>query len=274
MIKVDLWGRMGNQMFQYAFALSTAKKLKTQFLIAPTEQFELLKYFKLDPFTRFCYCKLFFRAYCRIVNRINTVDLISQIDEGTVLLKNNSSYRGFFQSENFFVESREEVKSKLVLKNKWINKFLNQYGTLFASDKQNIVMHFRRTDYSLLGSDVNGGSDMRLPMTYYDNCLRLIDNIQDYRIICISDDIAFVKDYYKEKTDYFFFSNTAIIDFQMILNADIAIIANSSFSWWAAYLNKKKDRIIYAPKNWLGFKVNQELPADVIPLHFESIYVL
>ena len=273
MIKVDLWGRMGNQMFQYAFALNTARKFNTKFLIAPTEQFELLKYFKLDLFTRFCYSNLFFRVYDRLVSRLNTSDLISQIDEGAVLLKNNTSYRGFFQSEKFFSESKEQIKAKFELKKKWINQFSIEHGNLFAHDKKNIVMHFRRTDYSLLGSEANGGSDMRLPMTYYDNCLKLIENIQDYRIICISDDITFVKDYYKEKTDYLFFSNTAIIDFQMILNADIAIIANSSFSWWAAYLNQRNCRIIYAPKNWLGFKVNQELPVDVIPLHFESINV-
>lgn len=273
MVKVDLWGRMGNQMFQYAFALDTARKFKSFFLIAPTEKFELTKYFRLDFFTRLCYSTIFFKLYNKIVYRLCNTELISQINEGSVSLKNNVSYRGFFQSENFFLESKAEVKSKLVLRRKWRLQFLNEYGNLFTQDKKNIVMHFRRTDYQFFGDDSYGGLDMCLPMSYYDNCLNLIENLNDYRIICISDDLEFVKDYYKEKTNYLFFSNDAIIDFQFILNANIAIIANSSFSWWAAYLNDRTDKIVYAPEFWLGFKVNQEIPSKIIPKDFKSVNV-
>lgn len=273
MIKVDLWGRMGNQMFQYAFAINTARKFKTIFFITPTESFELTKYFKLDFLTHFYYSKLIFKLYCKIVYRLYNNELISQINEDSVSLKNNVNYKGFFQSENFFFESRKEVKNKLVLKKKWRSQFLKEYSSLFSNGKKNIIMHFRRTDYQFLGDESYGGLDMRLPMSYYDNCLNLIENLDDYRIICISDDLEFVKKYYEKKTNYLFFSNDAIIDFQFILNADIAIIANSSFSWWAAYLNNKTNKIIYAPEFWLGFKVNQEIPAKIIPKDFKSVNV-
>lgn len=273
MIKVDLWGRMGNQMFQYAFAINTARKFKTIFFIAPTEPFELTKYFKLDFFTHFCYTNSFFKLYCKIVHRLCNNELISQINEGNVSLKNNVSYRGFFQSENFFLESHEEVKSRLVLKKKWKLQFVKEYGALFAEDKKNIVMHFRRTDYVLHGDESYGGQNMCLPMSYYDNCLSLIKKLNEYQVICISDDLDFVKDYYKDRNDYLFLANDAIIDFQFILNADIAVIANSSFSWWAAYLNSKKNKIVYAPEYWFGFKVNQEIPANIIPKDFKSVNV-
>ena len=65
--------------------------------------------------------------------------------------------------------------------------------------------------------------------------------------------------------------NSEIIDFQLIMNADIAIIANSSFSWWAAYLNAKEHKIVYAPKYWLGFKVDKEIPEKIMSVNWNWI---
>lgn len=272
MIKVDLWGRMGNQMFQYAFAIATARKLQTKFIIAPTEKFELTKYFELDPVTNFLYSATFFKLYKRIVHRFCASESIFQIKEKEVTLKNHARYRGFFQSEDFFQASVDEVKRRFIIKKHLKSQFQDKYGKLF-SDNKTIVMHFRRTDYILHGDESYGGQDMSLPMKYYDNCLALINDVSDYQIICISDDIVFVKEHYKDKSKYLFLENDAIIDFQLILNADIAIIANSSFSWWAAYLNQKLNKVIYAPKFWLGFKINDEIPDKVIPNSFQAVNV-
>ncbi|MDG2432910.1 alpha-1,2-fucosyltransferase [Flavobacterium sp.] len=272
MIKVDLWGRMGNQMFQYAFAIATARKLQTKFIIAPTQKFELTKYFVLDPLTNFLYSSFFCKLYARVAHRMCAYETIFQIKEKEVMLKDQVRYRGFFQSENFFQTSVDEVKKRLVIKKRLRAQFQEKYGKLF-SDNKTIVMHFRRTDYISHGDESYGGQDMSLPMKYYDNCLQLINDVCDYQIICISDDIVFVKEYYKYKSNYLFLENDAIIDFQLILNADIAIIANSSFSWWAAYLNEKVNKVIYAPKFWLGFKIKDEIPADVIPNDFQAVNV-
>ena len=272
MIKVDLWGRMGNQMFQYAFAIATARKLQTKFIIAPTEKFELTKYFELDPVTNFLYSPILLKVYERIAPRVYTNETIFQIKEKEVLLKDQARYRGFFQSQDFFQVSVDEVKKRFVINRYFRSQFQEKYGKLF-NDSKTIVMHFRRTDYQLLGDDSYGGHDMRLPMAYYDNCLKLVEKIEDYIIICISDDVNFVKEYYHDKSNYLFLENDAIIDFQLILNADIAIIANSSFSWWAAYLNMKSNKVVYAPQFWLGFKINEEIPAGIIPNSFIEVNV-
>jgi len=62
-----------------------------------------------------------------------------------------------------------------------------------------------------------------------------------------------------------FANNDMITDFQIIMNADACIISNSSFAWWAAYLNSKKDKKIYCPEHWLGFKIKREYPENIIP---------
>ena len=272
MIKVDLWGRMGNQMFQYAFATATARKLQTKFIIAPTQKFELTKYFELDPVTNFLYSSFFYKLYARVAHKLCSKETILQKEECETALKNNVNYKGFFQSESFFVDSINQVVKCFVIKDKWRMQFQKQYGKLFSNNKT-IVMHFRKTDYQFFGNDSTGGMDLCLPMSYYDNCLNLIDNLSDFKIICISDDIEVIKNYYKEKSNYLFLENDAIIDFQLILNADIAITANSSFSWWAAYLNQKSKKVVYAPEFWLGFRLNKESPSSIIPSDFTRVKV-
>ena len=64
-----------------------------------------------------------------------------------------------------------------------------------------------------------------------------------------------------------------IIDFQLLLNADVAIIANSTFSWWAAYLNPNIQKV-FLPRDWLGFRINKLLPPGIfnrLPSHWTII---
>jgi len=86
--------------------------------------------------------------------------------------------------------------------------------------------------------------------------------IENPYYIFISDDLSYIEeefDYLKEK---YISKHNDIIDFQFLLNADICILSNSSFSWWGAYLNNKK-ATVFAPKFWLGKK--SELPKHIIP---------
>ena len=84
----------------------------------------------------------------------------------------------------------------------------------------------------------------------------------------LSDDMPFVKTAFPARSNFFFVSNSEIIDFQLIMNADIAIISNSTFAWWAAYICKKKNHVI-APKNWFGFRIGREHPTGIMTDHFE-----
>jgi hypothetical protein len=108
-----------------------------------------------------------------------------------------------------------------------------------------------------------GGYNMTLPTAYYHRCLSLMEEIDGYTVIFISDDIEFVKAEFGEKSNYVFECNDEITDFQLLLHADVVITANSTFSWWAAWLNQKKNKRIFAPNYFLGFKVNQYYPAGI-----------
>ena len=129
-------------------------------------------------------------------------------------------------------------------------------------------MHIRRTDYLNYGK-----RDISLPIEYFQSQLNSIKDLASYKVFFVSDDIEFVKKAFSEQSNYIFSSNDEITDFQLILNADIAIISNSSFAWWACFLSKKKNKVI-APKNWMGFRIGAEHPKGVMTKRFTWVPVV
>ncbi|MDR1583932.1 MAG: alpha-1,2-fucosyltransferase [Prevotellaceae bacterium] len=277
MILVSLACQMGNQMFQYAFAKATAKRLHTFFLPYQSNYWYPFKlgYFKLDWFTRLIFSSekinKQYKRICRKLIQYKTKKRIAP-DDLTVLssFENNAYYDAFFQSETYFLFMEEKIKKCFRIKRKYRDDFEKKYGDFYRNNKV-LVMHLRKTDYTEVEFEGLGGQGIALPVLYYKKTLGLIENINEYKIIVLSDDMEAAKKEFDNNPDYLFEHNSAIIDFQLIQHADIAIIANSSFSWWASYLSEKKDAVIYAPKYWLGFKVSKEYPAGIHTPRFNWI---
>lgn len=272
MIVVDLIGRLGNQMFQYAFAVDTANKYKTWFLMNPIYKNEINKWFDLDIRTKILLNPRLVKFHKKLLHYFLPKLQIQTQDgwENEYISKNKVHYEGFFQSEHYFQTSKESILKRFKIKKIYTELFHSRYGNIFANNKT-LVIHIRRTDYVDFGSDKLGGVGLCLPATYYENCLENVENLSQYKIFCISDDLVFVKEVFKDRNDINFVNNEMIVDFQFLVNADICILANSSFAWWGAYLNPKKNKIIYAPEFWLGFKINEEYPRKIIPAEFKKI---
>lgn len=274
MIIVDYIGRLGNQMFQYAFAVSTAKTHKTWFLLNPVYKNEINNFFELDIATKIISNPHLINVHKKLLQYFIPKLKIQTQDgwEDDIVATDNLHYEGFFQSENYFYQHRKTILKRFKIKKIYQELFSSQYANDFASNKT-LVIHVRRTDYVDFGSEKLGGIGLCLPVSYYENCLKNIENLSQYKIFCISDDPDFVKELFKDRNDVNFVSNQVIVDFQFLVNADICIIANSSFAWWGAYLNPKKNKIIYAPKFWLGFKIDEEYPKQIIPDGFTKTKV-
>jgi hypothetical protein len=285
MIGVLSQGRLGNQMFQFAFGYCAAKQLNTDFFFEGNHS---LHYFDLYPEfyqhngknkTRFALTNLmkkgngnpFQRPLRRIPENIKQflvrkkiMDWPNQLGNSNYLLqnlKNNTFYSGFFQSAEYFDLYREDIQRLFNITQRYRDAFSQTKAHLF--DKKAIAIHIRRTDYITFGDEQLGGYNMTLPTAYYHRCLGLIEDLEAYTVIFISDDIEFVKSEFGEKPNYAFECNDEITDFQLLLQADVVITANSTFSWWAAWLNQKENKRIFAPKYFLGFKVNQYYPAGI-----------
>lgn len=285
MIGVLAEGRLGNQMFQFAFAYAASKKLNTSFFIYKHNSlhyfdlYENLKKENNKNISLFILQNIFKNSrkpYALRPLRTPIDNLLNwavnknvctwgnTIDENNYLLtkiEDNVFYDGFFQSEEYFSQCKEDIKKLFEIREEYRKPFIDNKKHLF--DKKTIVLHLRRGDYLTHGGGEIGGTDISLPISYYKNCLSLIKNIEQYNVIFVSDDIEFVKKEFGNNTNYFYESNDEITDFQILLNADIVIIANSSFSWWAAWLNKKVDKVIYAPNYFVGFKVKKFYPAGI-----------
>jgi hypothetical protein len=174
--------------------------------------------------------------------------------------ENNCIYNGYFQSEEYFKNIREDILRIYRIKGKYEKLFENQYGDFFRD--KTIVLHVRRMDYLSSGNEELGGLDISLPYEYYRKALDMVADLDSYQVIFIGDDLRWIRDNFQQKDNYFFLNNSPIIDFQLMMNADIIIISNSSFAWWAAYLNEKK-KTVYAPKYWLGHRIKREYPSGI-----------
>ncbi|ACU04179.1 alpha-1,2-fucosyltransferase [Pedobacter heparinus] len=264
MVGVQFNGRLGNQIFQYAFYqyLKTNNKRIFFFFSNPTDSY-LTKYFDIDRTEDYCLTYKALFIVPKILNKILASRQIYiqniQIPK-PVSVRNWTIYKGFFQTDWYVKNIVGEFGLKI--KQEYQQKFDEKFGEVFKLNKT-IAVHIRRTDYLKYGK-----RDISLPIAYFKSRLDALQNIDDYKIFFVSDDIAYVSSYFGKNANYIFSENDEITDFQIIKAADISIISNSSFAWWACYLSANKRKITYAPKNWLGFRIGKEHPKKVMTDRF------
>lgn len=148
---------------------------------------------------------------------------------------------GYFQSEKYFNEYRDRVINlfDLTYRLDEINEFFVKLPRPITS------VHIRRGDYLPL-TDVF----VILDKEYYISAMNVFQD-NGYFLI-FSDDINWAKQNFDNKNLYFSESNDELFDFILMSKCDNNIIANSSFSWWASYLNKNKNKTIVGPKKWFN----------------------
>ena len=263
MVGVRFNGRLGNQLFQFFFLLylKSRNKNKIYFFANPHHAY-LCRYFDLGPYHRLTLGSKIYSIFIRILPHLLSFKSIYiqniQVPR-EVRANDNTIYSGFFQTDWYINHTPE--KFQIHVKKKYIIAFKKLYGVVFENNKT-IAVHIRITDYLKYGK-----RDISLPVEYFKKRLNSIENLELYKVFFISDDISYVRTVFPEQPNFIFSENNEIIDFQIVQNADIAIISNSSFSWWAAYLGKK-DNLVMAPKNWLGFRLNKEHPKGIMTSRF------
>lgn len=242
---VYLDGRLGNHMFQYALALAKAKERGGFFFVDQTKwNFQLLPYFSLPSYNKTqnaILTKLLYMAG-KIFKRVNE-------GENDQPYKTFMYYKGFFQNEKYFAKYIALIRNEFEIEPAYKQAFAERYGTLFSKHKT-IAVHIRRTDLLTLHHDLGRPVNATLSEEYYKHCFAAIDKPEEYKIIFATDDIEYVKQQYGHWPNAVIEDKDVITDFQVLLNADIVISASSSFSWMAAYLNKKPAKTIYTPQHW------------------------
>jgi hypothetical protein len=265
MIAVELAGRLGNEMFIYAFALSAARRLRCPFVLL--YDFDDPRVFQLPSFFE---CASFRPGINRFLARIHgrlkglfPRQVWNSNDEPELHLaglRRFATYFGYMQSEKYFSADVEVVRKEFAVQAQPRQAFADKYGDRLRRTP-NVVLHCRRMDYREFGNP-SLGYDLRLPLSYYDSCLREITDLEQRQVFVVGDDIGELEQAYGGKSNFHFERNDPITDFQLLASAEIAVLSNSSFSWWAGFLGRP-GRTVFAPDKWLGFKAGYEYPRGI-----------
>lgn len=265
--------QMANQMFMYACALSLSKKKGAWYCLSRLND---LKYFKLSK-ADYLFNTLKYALF-RLSNKLfshyqwhhyqdNFLDYSNQM----LVNSQNSWYYGYFQNENYFASHSNVIKKRFEIKQPFRAKY-EQFNACLEQNKIKVVVHIRRRDYKNFNLPEINGPDLCLPTSYYMHCLQPFIDKDTYQIIFISDEIREVEREFSWIKNSIFSKNSAIVDFQILQHGHYLILANSSFSWWGAWLNTNNPTI-FVPKYFLGFKVKNEFPIGIIPQNWTQVEV-
>lgn len=271
MIIIRLIGGIGNQMFQYAAAkrLAVERKAELKLDVSAFDQYKLRQYrlnhFQIneaiippDELVAFKSKLLRYRIPRAIeklfpyYSRRNFYERTAFIfDENILRTPETVCLSGYFQNEAYFKPIEPLIRQNFTLKNPYspsVEKLISQ-----IQSQQSISIHIRRGDY-VSNPETNRLHGL-LPLTYYDNCVSQITaQIKTPHFFVFSDDIAWAQT--NLKIDYpvtWVSAEESLEDYEELALMSVCkhhIIANSSFSWWGAWLCSNPDKIVFAPAKW------------------------
>lgn len=181
-------------------------------------------------------------------------------------IKNNTNLIGFLQNEGYYSHCIPQLREELKIKNKWLNlakEKLNKLGLRWNNYFNDFVsLHIRRGDYTQPHLQQ---FHPLLPLEYYNKAINIILSKNSYKkFLIFSDDKEYCKKYFN-KDPYYIIDNSefleydAVMDFAMMtLCGGGSILANSTFSYWAAWIANNKTTIY--PSVFLGPGYNNYNP--------------
>lgn len=281
-----LQGGLGNQMFQYAIAFSCNERVYIDFSFLQKNNktndtftkrdFELLLFpnLKYKEFTEFHRNILFSNQrryyYFRKLFSIKPNVVKQKENELVEFNKNRFLYLdGYFQSEKYFLKKKKELLHifefpALDQENQALKEQILQHPN-------SVSLHIRRGDY--LKEEVKKYHGV-LDQKYYDDAIELIKKkYANAHFYVFSDDEEFAELQYGHLDNFTIIkenSKEAWKDMALMTYCKHHIIANSSFSWWGAWLSKR-DGLKIAPKNWfnpeiVNFEIDIIIPSNWIKI--------
>lgn len=271
MVIIRLKGGMGNQMFQYAL-YKKFKSLGTKARLDVSEiQTEMKKINRCTIFDAFIlkdyhdsksanglldhlYIMKVFKKLLRIVHKYYN-EKESGIFEDKIYETKSIYLDGYWQSEKYFTDCREGLLEDFCLKNELDSD--NQKILKMIKDSDNTVsVHVRLGDYASEDSQRIYGNICT--ETYYENAFKYYENkYKNPLFFVFSNEPESVKTKFSQHNIIIVDinkENTGWADMYLMSQCDHNIIANSSFSWWAAWLNENHSKEVIAPKIWMNTK--------------------
>ena len=257
-------GQLGNQMFEYAATLGVARYLGVAFTIPNHDEvmvdalgnrlrIELFDCFNINPDN----VGLLKTDNVLVEKGFDYDDKIFNVDR-----RLDFTLHGFFQTEKYFKHCEDEIRKQFAFKEEIVKDCQPIVEELL--DEGPIALHIRRGDFL-----INSGNHHNLSIEWYEKALSKFDS--DREVILFTDDPFWASAQEIFKPDRFLLSdgNSPYHDLYLMTQCDDFIIANSTFSWWGAWL-ANKGRVI-APKKWFGPNNAHLNTKDLFPDHWEVI---
>ncbi len=250
----------GNQLFMYACGYATSRRLYAKFMLDISYlDTSSLRHYELDKLN-ICFDGRFTVSACRfyllkvICRKI--VHVYMKLRYKYIYEKSGCGYNninnatdgtylsGYWQSERYFSDYRCDLLKMLTPRyelSAGCKSYIEQVCTC-----QSVAVHVRRGDYVVLGNC--------LDTLYYDKAIDIINSQVNNPIYYVfSDDMDYAKHIFAHKDGIYRYveyesDNLSLDDFFIMKECHHIVMANSSFSWWAAWLNTHEDKIVVCPK--------------------------
>lgn len=269
MMVIEVQGGLGNQMFQYALGYKLAlmgKEIRYD-ISSFNEKRENLRKLDLSIFhlefpvatekelIRYGHGNSFIGKISRKIGIGIERIYIDDIDRGyqqEIFSMDDVYLSGYWQSEKYFKDIRSEL-----LKLYRMPVGINEDSKDLISEIEETVsvsLHIRRGDYlTEQNKKIYGGI---CTFQYYEHALELVrQKLGNIRVYIFTDAPEWAKKVFREK-DYIIVEKDAgrndAVDLFLMSKCKANIIANSSFSWWAAWLNQNEEKIVVSPKKWFN----------------------
>jgi len=267
---------MGNNLFQYALGRRLALERETELYLDFSGENENRRRYALGYISKFNMIKAV--AIKREVGKIKLLNKLfflnpnyrnavikesgNTFDQTVINAPKDAYLMGYWQSERYFKPAESIIRQDLTLKEPQGEKYQDLLDRITLSNS--VSVHIRRGDYLL-------EKNLRLfhPCTsdYYLKAEALIsEKVSSPELFIFSDDIEWVKQNIPFRFPATFVSDGSLADYQELMLMSACkhnIIANSTFSWWGAWLNNNPQKIVITPKKWFIDPATDE--KDLIP---------
>lgn len=278
MIRVVLQGGLGNQMFQYAAGRALAERNNTDVILDLSwfdQEFDTgitPREYELSSFTLDLNTAKYLQTL-RQKLQLRSAKIYAEphfhYDPSFVSLPKNTVLNGYFQSEKYFAQIRSTLLDDFNWKHQPKGKNKKLYEQI-RSDLSSVSVHVRRGDYvsNKSAAKFHGLTGVE----YYKKAVALVEKkINTPSLYVFSDDPEWCKKNlkFKQQTTYISHNTDGSEDMRLMKACRHNIIANSSFSWWGAWLNESPDKIVIAPKQW--FSHSESNTKDIIPNSWQKL---
>ena len=278
MIIIKLNGGLGNQLFQYSLGKKLSIKNKDVFKLDLSDftvdnprsyslgYFNIIENFASDEDIN----KIKKSGVWKLVDKLKPYCKRSAIkykgydfDQNILKLSGDFYLDGYWQSEKYFQDIEKIIKEEITLKESLPSKYTELIDKIKNSDS--VSVHIRRGDY--LSGKISKIYAM-CPIEYYYKAIeKITGHYPNPHFFIFSDDINWVKQNFNIPYPKIFVSgDNEIKNYEELILMSLCkhnIIANSSFSWWGAWLNKNADKIVISPDKWFNDKIGNA--KDLIP---------